>query len=199
MFPVGASTPDAWKPAGNVPELAGALRARSTPTPIVLMPPPPLAAPEPTPAAVPAAPAAAPVPAEPDGPKLAEPCDKMILIVDDDESVRSFIEMCASMQGFQIMTAVDGNDATAKIALRVPDLIITDLMMPGLGGYEFLRSLQGGGSGRIPIFVVTGCTRDDSTIKMIRQEANVVEFVAKPIKIAALVQALHKHLKTAPK
>ena len=70
---------------------------------------------------------------------------------------------------------------------------------PGQGGYEFLRSLQGSATGRIPVFIVTGSALDDSTIKMIRAEANVVEFVAKPIKMAKFVAALHKTLKTAPR
>jgi len=72
-------------------------------------------------------------------------------------------------------------------------------MMPGQGGYEFLRSLQGSLSGRIPIFVVTGSALDDSTIKMIRAEANVIEFIAKPVKMAKFVAALHKTLKTRPR
>ena len=113
--------------------------------------------------------------------------------------MRSFLEMSASLQGFRVLTAVDGLDAGGKLAAQTPDLIITDLMMPGQGGYEFLRSLQGSATGRIPVFIVTGSALDDSTIKMIRAEANVVEFVAKPIKMAKFVAALHKTLKTAPR
>ena len=98
-----------------------------------------------------------------------------------------------------MLTAVDGLDAGAKLEAHTPDLIITDLMMPGQGGYEFLRSLQGKASARIPVFIVTGSALDDSTIKMIRAEANVVEFVSKPVKMKPFVAALHKTLKTAPR
>jgi CheY-like chemotaxis protein len=103
------------------------------------------------------------------------------------------------MQGFQVVTAVNGLDATEKLTARVPDLIVTDLMMPGQSGYEFLRSLQAAGNGRIPVFVVTGSSLDDSTVAIIRQEANVVEFIAKPVKIGGFNAALHKHLRTQPK
>jgi CheY-like chemotaxis protein len=196
VFPVGATTQDAWKPAASFPDLARALDPDSSG--IFLTPAPPReekpAAPPPE-APLPAAPAQTTV-AEP---ALAAPGDKLILVVDDDETVRSFLEMSASLQGFRVLTAVDGLDAGAKLESQTPDLIITDLMMPGQGGYEFLRSLQGGATRRIPVFIVTGSALDDSTIKMIRAEANVVEFVAKPVKMAKFVAALHKTLKTAPR
>lgn len=197
IFPAGATTQDAWKPAGSFPEVAKALDPNSSG--IFLTAAPPKIE---KPAAPPPAPAAAPEPASapnPDEPVLASPADKLILVVDDDETVRSFLEMSAGLQGFRIVTAVDGLDAGAKLASQTPDLIITDLMMPGQGGYEFLRSLQGSATARIPVFVVTGSALDDSTIKMIRSEANVVEFVSKPVKMAKFVAALHRTLKTKPK
>lgn len=126
------------------------------------------------------------------------PADKLILVVDDDENVRMLIEMSATTEGFQVVTAVDGLDAGKKLESKTPDLIITDLMMPGQGGYEFLRTLQAAGNGRIPVFVVTGSMLDSSTINMIKQEANVVEFVSKPIRMSAFSASLHKHLKTKP-
>ncbi len=192
VCPAGATTPDAWKPASSFPDVARALDPDSSGIFLTAAPPRAAAAPPP-----PAAPQAAPAPAD-EGPKPGKPADKLLMIVDDDEAVRSFIETCSTMQGFRVLTAVDGNDAVAKLRSMVPDLIITDLMMPGLGGYEFLRTLQGSGNARIPVFVITGSALDDSTIQMIRAEANVVEFVQKPVKIGAFVAALHKTLKTAP-
>lgn len=209
VYPFGATGQDAWKKAADVPEIAALLAAKAPPPP-----PPPSSAPPahgitltaaparpaPEPAAAPApAPAAAPAPEPvPEGPKLADPKEKLVLVVDDDEPVRSFIEMSVQLQGFQVVTAVDGNDALKKIDAKIPDLIITDLMMPGLGGYELLRALQGV-AGRVPIFVITASVLDDSTVKLIKAEANVLEFVAKPVKVPKLVAALHANLKTRPK
>jgi CheY-like chemotaxis protein len=212
VFPAGATTADAWKAAGTVPEIAVALKARAVPLPpSAAAVPAPAAAPRvdivlemapqrpveaAPPAADPAPAAAAAAPAEPEAPAGCEPSSKLILVVDDDENVRSFIEMSATMEGFKVITAFNGIDATAKLEQRAADLIITDLMMPGQGGYEFLRSLQGSGTGRIPIFVVTGSTLDASTVALIRQEANVVEFVSKPINIVKFIGDLHRHLNT---
>jgi CheY-like chemotaxis protein len=197
VFPLGATTQDAWKPANSFPDLARGLDPNSSG--IFLTPAPPRAEQQATQqaAALPASPSEPSSVAE--GPQLAAPGEKLLLVVDDDETVRSFLEMAASLQGFRVLTAVDGLDAGVKLEAQTPDLIITDLMMPGQGGYEFLRSLQGSLSGRIPIFVVTGSALDDSTIKMIRAEANVVEFIAKPVKMAAFISALHRTLKTAPR
>lgn len=213
VFPVGAAGADAWKAAMDVPELAAALKLSPPPAPPP--PPPPAAAPSRTEITLsfpapkpkepePVAPAPAPEPAAPPveefaAPKAASPAGKLVLVVDDDEGVRSLIEMSAMTQGFQVVTAENGLDATAKLASRAPDLIVTDLMMPGQSGYEFLRSLQAAGNGRIPVFVVTGSALDASTVGLIKQEANVVEFFSKPIAMAKFVAALHKHLKTAPK
>ncbi|UPT74918.1 MAG: response regulator [Elusimicrobiota bacterium] len=195
VCPAGATSADAWKQASAFPDVAKALDPNSSGIFLTAAPPRVDAEPPPPAPAPAAAPAAAP---GDEGPKPGKPADKLLMIVDDDEAVRSFIETCATMQGFRVLTAVDGNDAVAKLQSMVPDLIITDLMMPGLGGYEFLRTLQGSGNSRIPIFIITGSALDDSTIKMIRAEANVLEFVQKPVKIAKFVAALHKTLKTAP-
>jgi len=198
VFPAGATTQDAWKPAESFPDIARALDPNSSGIFLIAAPPREEAkAPAPPAAPLPSAPTETSV-AAPE-PALAAPGEKLLLIVDDDETVRSFLEMASSLQGFRVLTAVDGLDAAAKLEAKIPDLIITDLMMPGQGGYEFLRSLQGSATARIPVFVVTGSALDDSTIKMIRAEANVVEFIAKPVKMAKFVAALHKTLKTAPK
>lgn len=214
VCPVGATTSDAWKPASSFPELAAALKPPPAPPPAPPAPPPPAAAPpraeitlilpperppepQPVPVAAPAQPAAAPPAAA--APALASPAEKVVLIVDDDDGIRGLLEMFAQTQGFQVVTAVNGLDATQKLSTRPADLIVTDLMMPGQGGYEFLRSLQQAGGGGVPVFVVTASALDTSTVGLIRQEANVVEFIAKPIRMPVFIAALHKHLKTAPR
>jgi CheY-like chemotaxis protein len=133
-----------------------------------------------------------------EGAPPAAPGDKLVLIVDDDPLIRDLLELTLTGAGFKVLLAVDGHDATAKLDKAEPHLIITDLMMPGQGGYEFIRMLPGAGAGRTPVVVVSASALDQSTIGMIKQEANVVDFFSKPIKMNALIMALHKHLGTAP-
>jgi CheY-like chemotaxis protein len=129
---------------------------------------------------------------------FSTPANKLVLIVDDDGTVLSLLETYVSLEGFQVITARDGREAREKLAARAPDLVITDLMMPGEGGYELLRSLQADGHRGIPVFVVTAAVIEQSTVDMIKAEANVVEFVPKPIPRQKLIAALHRELRTVP-
>ena len=132
------------------------------------------------------------------GQPLASPGDKLILIVDDDTLGLSLYETTIGTEGFKVITAVNGHDARTKLQSQTPDLIITDLIMPREGGFEFLRNLQAEGLSRVPIFVVTASKINDSTVSMIKAEANVVEFMGKPVPKNNLIAALHKHLGTQP-
>jgi DNA-binding response OmpR family regulator len=129
---------------------------------------------------------------------LAEPKDKCILIVDDDESIRELLEMGAREEGFMVATAVDGAMAAQVIKEIRPSLIITDLMMPAQGGFELIRSLQETDLRSVPIIMITGRKLDDSTKEMIRQEGNVVQVLAKPLSLSTFRLTLHQVLHTKP-
>lgn len=123
---------------------------------------------------------------------------KIVLIVDDDDSVRELLEFIVKKEGFQVESAADGEEAISKIEKVLPDLVILDLMLPRYGGFEVLRQLQTGETSGIPIVIITGRYTDRTTAEMIRQESNVMDFMEKPIKSAVLAMALHKILKTKP-
>lgn len=135
---------------------------------------------------------------EPPPQEFGSPADKLVLIVDDDPLIRDLLELALSGAGFKVLLAVDGLDAAKKLDAHEPHIILADLMMPAQGGFEFLRSLQGTPAGRLPVIVVTASSLDASTIAMIRQESNVVEFVNKPIRMNQLLAAVHKQLGTKP-
>ena len=127
---------------------------------------------------------------------LANPADLLVLIVDDEADIRTLVEYNLKKEGFQTVSAVDGLDALAKLEPRAPDLIFLDLMMPGQSGYEFLRHLQSAGHSRIPIVIATARSLDSTTVAVILQEANVVEFFTKPFNWPLILAAIHKRLKT---
>jgi DNA-binding response OmpR family regulator len=126
------------------------------------------------------------------------PSEKLVVIIDDDDSVRELLEFIVQKEGFRTDTAIDGEAGLNKIAEVKPDLVILDLMLPRYGGFEVLRQLQNGDTARIPIVIVTGRYTDRTTAEMIRQESNVMDFLEKPIKAGVLSNALHKILKTQP-
>lgn len=129
---------------------------------------------------------------------LSDPGEKVVLLVDDDESLLDLMEHVVKKEGFRTDRATDGNEALRKAQALNPDLIILDFMLPGMGGYEVLRELQASGNGGIPIIVITGRHMDRKNIEMVRQESNVREFMEKPLRPAVLATTLHNLLKTRP-
>ena len=129
---------------------------------------------------------------------FGNPADKLVLIVDDDDSVRELIEFVVSKEGFRIEKAIDGEEARNKARSLRPDLILLDLMLPKYGGFEMLRELQCDDTVDIPIVIVTGRYTDRSTSEMIKQERNVKDFIEKPVKTQVLCEVLHRLLKTRP-
>ncbi|MBI4051610.1 MAG: response regulator [Elusimicrobia bacterium] len=130
--------------------------------------------------------------------KLAAPGEKLVLIVDDDESARELFEFMVKKEGFRVEVAKDGEEGIRRIKQLMPSIVLLDLMLPRYGGYEVLRELQAGETASIPIVVMTGRYADRSLKDMIRQESNVVEFIEKPVKSYQLISTLHRVLKTEP-
>ena len=130
---------------------------------------------------------------------LSAPSEKLILLVDDDESLLDLMDHVVKNEGFRTDRAEDGPEAIRKTSALNPDLLILDMMLPGLGGYEVLRQLQGAGHGDIPIIIVTGRQMDPKGIELIKQESNVKDFLEKPVRPAILTAALHRLLHTQPK
>jgi DNA-binding response OmpR family regulator len=130
--------------------------------------------------------------------ELADPKDKLVLLVDDDESLLDLMEHVVKKEGFRTDRASDGNEAVRKVEALQPDLILLDFMLPGMGGYEVLRELQAQGNGGIPVIIITGRHMDRKSVDLVKMESNVKEFMEKPMRPALLAAALHNLLKTRP-
>ena len=129
---------------------------------------------------------------------FASPADKLVLLVDDDESLLDLMAHVVKKEGFRIDRAVDGAEALNKAQALHPDLLVLDMMLPGIGGYEVVRQMQALGFASVPIVIVTGRQMDRQSIDLIRQEPNVAEFMEKPVRPAILGAVLHRVLKTRP-
>jgi DNA-binding response OmpR family regulator len=117
------------------------------------------------------------------------PDAKRLLIIDDDESLREVFEYTMTKAGFIVASAEDGVQGLAKVPAFKPHLIVLDLMMPNLNGFEVIHKLQALGLGSIPVIVVTGYS-DRANENIIHSEANVVDFLKKPINYADLVKRI---------
>ena len=137
-----------------------------------------------------------------DNPSPAESAvrkNKLILFVDDSSQSCELFKILLEGEGYQVVTACDPDEALKKVSQCAPDLIITDLMMPGTGGgYGIIKRLQVEGTSHIPIIAMSASGMDLSTEQMLREEANVVEFIPKPFQKSLLVDVLSRLLKTPP-
>ena len=68
--------------------------------------------------------------------------DKAIMVVDDSETIRKFLSFALRTLGFSVVAARDGMDALEKLSQNKVDLVITDLNMPNMDGFEFLKALR---------------------------------------------------------
>ncbi len=102
-----------------------------------------------------------------------------ILVVDDDALIRQFLEDQLTGEGYLVSTARDGEEALAKVAADSPDLILLDVMMPKVDGFEVCRRLKSDERTiLVPVVMVTALTATDQRIKGI--EAGADDFLSKP-------------------
>jgi two-component system response regulator AdeR len=124
--------------------------------------------------------------------------EKTVLIVDDDSEVWDLLYYIVRKEGFRTEKASDGEEALDKARSMSPSLILLDLMLPRLSGFELLRELQDGVTADIPIILVSGRHMDQSTLDLLKSERNVKDFMEKPVKPQALTARLHALLGTRP-
>ncbi|OUM07509.1 two-component system response regulator [Pseudomonas syringae] len=108
-----------------------------------------------------------------------------ILIVDDDVHVRDLLEVLLRNQGYETLTAESGEHALAIIDKRAPDLILLDIMMPGMDGYEVASQLKARkGTANIPIIMLSAL--DEHSARLSGLEAGAEEYLNKPVDSAEL-------------
>jgi len=119
--------------------------------------------------------------------------NQTILVVDDSSTVRKFVSVSLSMQGFRVVTAEDGMDALEKLPKEPIDLIITDLNMPNMDGMELIRTLRSNSTyHELPIIILTslkeGNLRDES------QALGIHSYLNKPFSLEKVQYEVSKYL-----
>jgi PAS domain S-box-containing protein len=108
-----------------------------------------------------------------------------ILIVDDERQNRQLLEVMLAAEGFAPSTAASGEEALAVIRQHPPDLILLDIMMPGMSGYEVASKIKGNAATRnIPVIMITAL--DDRDARMLGLSAGAEDFLSKPVDRAEL-------------
>ena len=120
--------------------------------------------------------------------------EQKILVVDDEQSITDFVSFNLSKEGYKVDVAHDGNDAVAMATQTDYDLIILDVMLPGIDGYEVCRRVRA--KSNVPVLFLSA--RDTELDKVVGLELGGDDYLAKPFGIRELLARVHALLRRAP-
>ena len=113
---------------------------------------------------------------------VRDPADKpaCVLIVDDERHNRELLEIMLKPEGFLLLSAANGEEALALIARHPPDLILLDVMMPGMSGFDVAAKIKSDPATKnIPVIMLTAL--DDRNARMLGLNAGAEDFLTKPV------------------
>ncbi len=109
-----------------------------------------------------------------------------ILVVDDDPSIRRMLQLLLNDTGYRVSTASSGEETLAYLDLVTPDLILMDLMLPGINGQEVTARIKADTTKPfIPVILITG--QSDQRSKVLSLDAGADDFLSKPVEFAELL------------
>ena len=116
---------------------------------------------------------------------------KLIMTADDSASVRQMVAFTIKQNGYEVIEAVDGQDALAKLSNQKVDMLLTDLNMPNLDGIGLIKGVRSNGPNKfIPIVMLT--TESQDTKKSEGKAAGASGWIVKPFKPDQLVAVIKK-------
>ena len=114
-----------------------------------------------------------------------------ILVVDDQSSVRQLLQEYLTEQGFQVITASDGQMALYSARHHQPDLVLLDIMMPKMDGYQFLRMYRQ--ERQTPVIIITA--REEETDAVLGLELGADDYIIKPFRMRELTARIRALLR----
>jgi two-component system, cell cycle response regulator DivK len=119
---------------------------------------------------------------------------RTVLVIDDHEDNRRILRDLLRSAGYEVVEATTGEDGVATAKARVPDMILMDIQLPGIDGYETTRRIKAEESlRRIPLIVVTSYALSGDDAKAIAAGADA--YVAKPFSPRAMLAKVREYLK----
>ena len=129
----------------------------------------------------------------PGKPELTVPLMPLILIVDDSPTEQHVFSKALERQGYDTVVANDGEEALAMAEEVRPDVIVMDVVMPGMNGFQATRRLsRNPATAEIPVVIVSGKGQETDRIWGLRQGA--AQYLVKPVKSEELVSAVEASL-----
>ena len=115
--------------------------------------------------------------------------NKLVLVIDDDRDLRELLMLLLEGAGYRVAIARDGRDALEKIEQEFPSIILLDMKMPGMNGWQFSAAFRERYGHRAPIVVVTAAEDARSTAEDIGAEA----WLGKPFELDDVLALIERH------
>ncbi len=112
-----------------------------------------------------------------------------VLVVDDDEMIRDYVDMALQGAGHEVVQAAHGAEALAVLDGISPDMILLDMRMPMMDGWEFAERYRAKPGRKVPIVVMTAAA--DAAARAAQVQADA--FLAKPFSLVALCDCVERH------
>lgn len=119
---------------------------------------------------------------------------KSVLIVDDEKSIVDILKFNLENSGYSVIFAYDGREGLKLAREKNPDLILLDIMLPYIDGFEVCRTLRAEGS-NIPIIMITA--REEETDKVFGLELGADDYITKPFSVRELLARVNANLRRA--
>jgi DNA-binding response OmpR family regulator len=111
---------------------------------------------------------------------------KKILIVDDEDDILHFLELVLREKGYEVVTASGGHEALTKAQVDRPDLVLLDIMMPQMDGWEVLKLLRvDEGTSQIPVAMLSARTEAKDRVQGLQEGA--IDYICKPFSLQELL------------
>jgi two-component system, chemotaxis family, chemotaxis protein CheY len=124
-------------------------------------------------------------------PPVEQPMTKRILTIDDSKTIRDMLMLTLADAGFEVLQAVDGQDGLDVLSRQPVDVVITDINMPRMDGYEVIRQMRSNSAHKtIPILVLT--TESETDKKNLAREAGATGWMVKPFDPDRLIATINK-------
>ncbi|HZG83737.1 response regulator transcription factor [Paenibacillus sp.] len=115
-----------------------------------------------------------------------------ILVIDDDEKITSMLRRGLAFEGYRVRTARGGNEGLEALRQEEPDLVVLDIMMPGLDGWEVCRRLREAGS-RVPVLMLTA--KDEVADRVRGLDTGADDYLVKPFALEELLARIRALLR----
>ncbi len=121
-----------------------------------------------------------------------------ILIADDEQFVTDFLKDLLAASGFQALAAVNGKEAINAVSSEHPDLILLDITMPDMDGFEVCKAMRGKAeNSSMPIIMLTGDANESAIVQALEHGAD--DYITKPFKNDELIEKIRHLLSEAEK